>query len=114
MPLTKADIEHLANLAHIDLTDGEKDLYSRQLRAVLEYMEILNEVDTEGVLPTAQVTGLEDVYRDDIVADCPLDTRAEITALFPDREGATLKVPASLSHNKATAPNEDDDEMNFS
>ncbi|MBF8280606.1 MAG: gatC [Candidatus Magasanikbacteria bacterium] len=108
--LTKADIEHLAHLSRLELTDAEKDLYAHQLSAVLEYMEILNEVNTDGVEPTAQVTGLQDVYREDVVHDCPKDSREEIVALFPDAEGAALKVPAALIHNKAASMAEDDDD----
>lgn len=54
-------------LARIKLTPEEAEKFESQLGSVLEYMEILNEVDTEGVEPTSQVTGLQDVMREDEV-----------------------------------------------
>ena len=69
--LSREDIEHIAKLARIDLSEKEKEVFCEQLSDVLNYMEILNEVDTQGVIPTTQVTGLVNVTRRDEV--CPAD-----------------------------------------
>lgn len=69
MALTRAQVQHIAKLARLALTDAEVDKFTGQLTTILEYVEQLNEVDTDGVVPTAQVTGLKNVMRDDVVED---------------------------------------------
>jgi aspartyl-tRNA(Asn)/glutamyl-tRNA(Gln) amidotransferase subunit C len=64
--LTREQVEHIANLANIKLTDGEVQLFRDQLTSVIDYnMRLLSEVNVENVAPTAQTTGLENVWRDD-------------------------------------------------
>lgn len=93
----KLDIEHIeaiATLARLQLNDQEKAMYADQLSVVLDYVDMLGEVDTEGVSETCQVTGLEDVVREDVVEDCPGDVRKKIIDLFPEKDGDFLKVKA--------------------
>jgi aspartyl-tRNA(Asn)/glutamyl-tRNA(Gln) amidotransferase subunit C len=74
--LTRDDILKLARLARLDLTDDEVAEYSRELTAILHYVEQLQNVDVAGLKPTNQVTGLVNVMRDDIPVDYgyePLD-----------------------------------------
>ncbi len=59
------DIDYVANLARIALTDEEKERFSGQLGQVLEYIEKLDTVDVSGVEPTAHAFPLENVWRDD-------------------------------------------------
>ena len=59
------DIEHLAKLARLKLTDAEKELFSKQMGTVIKYIEKLSELDTKNVEPTAHVLGLNNVFRDD-------------------------------------------------
>ena len=61
------DIEHLAKLARLKLTDAEKELFSKQMGTVIKYIEKLSELDTKNVEPTAHVLGLHNVFRDDAV-----------------------------------------------
>ena len=61
------DIEHLAKLARLKLTDAEKELFSKQMGPVIKYIEKLSELDTKNVEPTAHVLGLNNVFRDDAV-----------------------------------------------
>lgn len=63
--LTEEQVKHVAKLARLELTDGEARKFAGQLSDVLSYMEILDEVDTEKVKPTSQVTGLVNVLRND-------------------------------------------------
>jgi len=65
MQLDKEQIKHIAKLARLELTEEELDKYGRQLSGVLDYIDQLKEVDTAGIEPTAQVTGLENVFRED-------------------------------------------------
>lgn len=93
MKLTREEVEHLGRLARLALTEEEKERYAVELSAILEYVEQLQEVDTTDVEPTSQVTGLEDVYREDVVRACDEETRKKIIAQFPERDGDLLKVP---------------------
>jgi aspartyl-tRNA(Asn)/glutamyl-tRNA(Gln) amidotransferase subunit C len=63
--LTIADVERIAALAHLELTDEEKQLFTRQLADILEYAEQLLAVDTTGVPATAHVNAAQRVERDD-------------------------------------------------
>ncbi|HZE87377.1 MAG TPA: Asp-tRNA(Asn)/Glu-tRNA(Gln) amidotransferase subunit GatC [Methylomirabilota bacterium] len=64
----KINVSHVAKLANLPLTDEEKKKFESQLATTLEYIEQLNEVDTKNVEPTSQVTGLENVTREDKTA----------------------------------------------
>jgi len=70
MRLNKLEVEKIAKLSRLELTDVEKDVFADQLSAVLDYVGKLNEVNTENVPMTAQVTGLENVYREDVIDQC--------------------------------------------
>lgn len=94
MKLDISDIEHIADLARLHLSEEEKARYAEQLSAVLGYVEMLNEVDTTGVEETCQVTGLEDVFREDVVHSASDDVRKEIIAQFPAKTGDLLRVRA--------------------
>ena len=63
--INEDDVKHIARLARLGLGDKEIKKFSGQLASVFEYMQILNEVDTDGVEPTEQVTGLRSVMEPD-------------------------------------------------
>ena len=92
--LTIGEIEQIAVLARLELSDKEKKMYAEQLTVVLEYVDMLRAVDTSNVIETCQVTGLEDVYREDEPVACEPETREKLLALFPERAGDLLRVPA--------------------
>jgi len=96
MKLDKAQIEHLANLAKLDITEAEKELYAEQLSAILEYVEKLNELDTQDVEPLAQVSGAIDVLRPDLVKQC--FSQEKVLAEVPDLEKRQIKVRKVLEH----------------
>ncbi len=93
MSLTREDIRGIAQLARLSLTPEEETSYAEELSVVLSYVDMLNEVDTEGVEPTIQVTGLTDVTREDIIEKTDEETRAKIIGLFPHAEKNMLSVP---------------------
>ena len=62
------DIEHIAKLARLRLTDAEKETFSKQIETIVEYIEKLNELDTQNVEPTAHILGLNNVFRKDVAA----------------------------------------------
>ncbi len=59
------DVSHIAKLANLPLSKEEKDKFEKQLSSILEYVKKLQEAKTENVAPTSQVTGLENVSRED-------------------------------------------------
>ena len=67
--LTRDDVLKLARLARLDLSDEELEHYSKELTAILQYVEQLQAVDVQGLEPTHQVTGLTNVMRKDEVID---------------------------------------------
>ncbi len=92
MALSLEEIRKIATLARLKLTPEEERRYAETISAVLEYMTILNEVDTTGVPPTFQVTGLEQVVREDEVKAG--SHRAELLTQFPEVKHDQLVVPA--------------------
>ena len=100
MKLTIQDIEKIADLARLEIPDGQKKIYADDLTAVFSFMDMLNEVDTTGVPETCQVTGLQDVVRDDVVVPADPKVRQKLIAAFPQHEANLLKVQAVFKEAK--------------
>jgi len=92
MKLNKKEVEHIALLARLGLNDDEIEKYSTQLSSILEYVEQLKEVETEGVEPTAQVTGLENVMRSDVVEVNEPATMKKLVESAPRHEDNLVKT----------------------
>jgi aspartyl-tRNA(Asn)/glutamyl-tRNA(Gln) amidotransferase subunit C len=65
--LVKINASHIAKLANLPITDAENTKFEKQLEETLKHVESLNGVDTKRIKPTSQVTGLENVSREDLV-----------------------------------------------
>lgn len=85
-------IEHIAKLSKLELTAEEKDKYSRELSSVLDYVEQLSEVNTDNVEPTANITGLSNVFREDEVLESGI-THGDIAINAPDFKESSFVVP---------------------
>lgn len=94
MKLELKEIEQIANLARLELTDEEKNMYAEQLSVVFNYIEMLNEVDTSNVVETCQVTGLQNVVRNDVAKIQSDETKKALIDCFPDKVQNLLKVKA--------------------
>ena len=94
MKLSREDVLHIALLARLGLTEDEVDRFRGQLSDILENFEILEQVDTTNVPPTAQPIPLQNVVREDEVA--PSLPQSEILANAPRREGEFFRVKAVL------------------
>jgi aspartyl-tRNA(Asn)/glutamyl-tRNA(Gln) amidotransferase subunit C len=94
LSISVKDVEHVADLARLDLSEEEKDRYAGQLNAILKYAEKLNELDTDGVEPTSHVLPLANVMREDEVR--PSWPVEKVLANAPDEEDGQFKVPAVL------------------
>lgn len=89
------DVHHLAQLSNLQLPDDEAETLRGDLQEILGYIEQLSELDTEGVEPTYQVTGLQNVWRHDDIDNYGVN-RDELLALAPDAENNSIKVPKVL------------------
>ncbi|WP_298439421.1 Asp-tRNA(Asn)/Glu-tRNA(Gln) amidotransferase subunit GatC [Geobacter sp.] len=67
MKLTSADVEHVALLARLELSPEEVETFTGQMDAILAYVEKLNELNTDGIVPTAHAVPVENAFRDDEV-----------------------------------------------
>jgi aspartyl-tRNA(Asn)/glutamyl-tRNA(Gln) amidotransferase subunit C len=92
--LSEEEVKKVAEMARIELTDAEVTKFQKDLSSVLDYVDVLKEVDTEGLEIVSSVTGLENVTR----ADVPrlIDYQEEIMANAPERKDKFYKVKSIL------------------
>jgi aspartyl-tRNA(Asn)/glutamyl-tRNA(Gln) amidotransferase subunit C len=95
--LTRDDVAKVALLGRLKLSDDELEQMTTQLGRVLEYVDILNEVDTEGVEPLAHPIELANVFRDDVERESL--PREEALANAPKTDGRFFVVPPILDGN---------------
>jgi aspartyl-tRNA(Asn)/glutamyl-tRNA(Gln) amidotransferase subunit C len=91
MEISVADVEHVARLARLELSEGEKKLFAGQMGTVLGYVEKLKELDTEGILPTSHAVPMENSFREDAVR--PSIGIEKALANAPERAGSFYRVP---------------------
>jgi aspartyl-tRNA(Asn)/glutamyl-tRNA(Gln) amidotransferase subunit C len=96
--ISRSDVEHVAALARLGLTEEEIDRLVPQLSRILEAVGKLAEVDTSAIGPTAQVIALENVMRDDIAR--PGMSRDAALAEAPLRDGGLLRTPVVLEEGR--------------
>jgi aspartyl-tRNA(Asn)/glutamyl-tRNA(Gln) amidotransferase subunit C len=92
--LTRSDVEHVAYLARLGLTDEELARLEGQLNHILEQYQILAGLDTEAIPPTAQTIQLENILRDDVVT--PSLAPEDVLRNAPERDGDFVVVPPIL------------------
>ena len=89
--VTREDVEHVALLGRLELTDEEKEIYARQLNELLGHFRALQRLATADVQPAAHVLTLNNVYREDWVGQHM--PREDALANCPDRDENYFKVP---------------------
>lgn len=94
MALTRQDVEKVALLARLQLSDDELATMSEQLAAIVGYVDLLAQVDTTGVEPMAHAIEQANVFRDDVIA--PSLPREEALANAPHHDSRGYLVPAVL------------------
>lgn len=92
--LSRDEVAHVAELAKLGLTEAELEQFSRQLSSILDYAQMLTELDTDAISPTAQVIALENVMREDLVTSSL--AMEEVLANAPAREDDCFRVPLIL------------------
>ena len=94
MSISREDVQHIAELAKLRLTEAEEARYQEQLSAILDYAARLNALDTSAISPTATVLPLRSVMRDDVARPSP--SADEILANAPARVDHAFEVRAVL------------------
>jgi aspartyl-tRNA(Asn)/glutamyl-tRNA(Gln) amidotransferase subunit C len=94
MPVTLADVEHVAYLARLHLNESDKAAFLKDLNQILTYVEKINELDTSTVEPTSHVLPLRNVFRNDEMKPSP--SKQEMLKNAPDEQDGFFKVPPIL------------------
>jgi len=90
------DIDHIAKLARLGLSEKEKKKLEKEFPSILEFIDKLNEIKTDKIKPTAQVTGLEDITRKDVGQAKTSQETEKILELVPKVKDGHVKVKTIL------------------
>jgi aspartyl-tRNA(Asn)/glutamyl-tRNA(Gln) amidotransferase subunit C len=91
MKVTAKDVEHVAKLARLGLSEEDKALFTEQLSNILEYAETINKLDTKNVQPTSHAIPMKNVFREDEAIPC--ENAGDILANAPDQDEGMFSVP---------------------
>ncbi len=95
--ISKEEVKHIANLARIKLTGEEEEKFSKDLSSILDFVNQLNEVDTKDVKPIDQITGLDNVMREDENPQtASKEDRERLVGQAPSKKDNLVKVKAVL------------------
>ncbi len=87
-------IEYVGILAKLDLSDEEKEAAKKDMGRMLDYIDMLNQLDTEGVEPMSHVFPVHNVFREDVVTNG--DDRENMLANAPEQRGGAFVVPRTV------------------
>jgi aspartyl-tRNA(Asn)/glutamyl-tRNA(Gln) amidotransferase subunit C len=90
--LSIEEVKHIAKLSRLELSSDEEDLYAGQLSSILTYVDQLGEVDTDGIEPTANITGLSNIDRADEVKESNI-SHDNIAKNAPEFRDGSFVVP---------------------
>lgn len=91
MAITKKDVEYIANLSRLTITEEEKEEYTKQLSEILEHVNRLQKLDTDNIEPTFYTVEMKNVMRDDV--NEPVVDRQKVFDAAPSIENNGFKVP---------------------
>ena len=91
MKITREQVQHVARLARLSLSDDEVAMFTGQMADILAYVEKLNELNTDGIVPTSHAVPMENAFRDDVVR--PSIGADAALANAPDRIADFFRVP---------------------
>ena len=95
MTITPEQVRHVADLARLQIAEGELEKFARQLDAILEYMQTMEEVDTRGVPATSHAVDIINAFRED--RRKPSLSREEALANAPDPREGSFGVPKVIT-----------------
>lgn len=97
MSVTRKEVEHIAELARLELNESELEEYTVQLNKILEYVEKLNELNTEDVQPLSHPVEAVNVFREDILK--PSIDREDALRNAPSKDDEFFKVPKVIDRD---------------
>ncbi len=89
--ISKKDVEYIARLAHLEIDQQDKEVFTNQLGAILDYIDQLSQLETEGVEATAYTVPMKNVFREDRIATSL--SREKALANAPDQREGQFRVP---------------------
>lgn len=95
MKITRDEVMHVANLARLDMDEASIDKFAGQIGTILEYVDVLNRVDTQGVTPTSHAISLTNVFRED--REQKTLERDKALANAPQKEDGNFVVPKVIT-----------------
>ena len=95
MKITREEVMHVANLARLDMDEASIDKFADQIGTILEYVDVLNRVDTQGVTPTSHAISLTNVFRED--QEKKTLERDQALANAPQKEDGNFVVPKVIT-----------------
>ena len=97
MTTSKKTIQHIANLIKLEVDEKTSETFSSQVSEILSYVNVLKELDTKDVIPTNQVTGLKNIFRDDVVEEYPYQQRMKLFREVPKMRDGYVVVPHTIT-----------------
>ena len=94
--ITKREVQHIAKLARLGLTQNEVEKFQKELSSILDYIEKLKEVDISKVEPTSHSIKVENIMRGDTPEEKKLETREKLIEMAPETKEGFLKVKSIL------------------
>ena len=94
MPLSKKEVQHIANLSNLHLSNEMIEKYRVQMDSVLDYVQKLNEINTDNIAELQHTQDVINVFREDVPVDCDSKTKKAIIENFSHRKGDLLEVQA--------------------
>lgn len=94
MKISKDKVKHLADIVHIEITEKEAEKYAKQLEAMTQYAEKINELNTDDVSPTTYVMDMKNVLRKDEAKEWL--TQEEALKNAPEKQDEHFKVPSVM------------------
>jgi aspartyl-tRNA(Asn)/glutamyl-tRNA(Gln) amidotransferase subunit C len=91
LSLSEKDVQYVAKLARLEVTAEEVAKYTQQLGNILQYVEQLNQLDTNSVEPLTHPLDVKNVFREDVV--CPSLTQQEVLSNGPEVQSGHFRVP---------------------
>lgn len=92
--INKEQVKHVANLARLEISEQEAEMFTEQLSSIIKFAEQLNEIDTDGIEPTTHVLDLKNVMRKDEPRQWI--TREDALKNAPDQQDGQFRVPSIL------------------
>ncbi|MGX6962569.1 Asp-tRNA(Asn)/Glu-tRNA(Gln) amidotransferase subunit GatC [Vagococcus xieshaowenii] len=101
MPINAEEVNKVASLSKLELSNAESEVFTKKLQSVISMVELLEEIDGEGVEATFTVAHNRSVYREDVALQANM--KEELLARVPETEDGYIKVPAIMDDGEAGA-----------